>query len=170
MLGLDTVLAPAPHLGRQRARHVLRQPEDLADVADRALRPKPHHRGADSRSVAPIGLVDPLDHLLAAAGFEVDVDVRRLLALHGDEALEQQVVTLRINAGDPQHEADGGVGGRAPPLAQDALPSRELDDAVHGQEVGRVLHRADQLQLVAQLCDHGLGHAVGIDPLGGFPG
>ena len=34
--------------------------------------------------------VDVLDHFLAPFVLEVDVDVRRLVALAGDEALEQQ--------------------------------------------------------------------------------
>ena len=44
-----------------------------------------------SRMVAAILVVDVLDHLLAALVLEVDVDVRRLVALGADEALEQQV-------------------------------------------------------------------------------
>ena len=42
-------------------------------------------------AVAAVFLVDVLDHLLAPLVLEIDVDVGRLVALLGDEALEQQV-------------------------------------------------------------------------------
>ena len=67
-----------------------------------------------------IGVVDPLDHLLPALVLEVDIDVGRLAPLLGHEALEQEIVLDRIDRGDAEHVADGGVGGRAAALAQDA--------------------------------------------------
>lgn len=100
--------------------------------------------------VAPVPLIDPLQDDLAALMLEVDIDVRRLAPLLGDEALEQQVVALRVDGGDAQHIADGAVGGRAAPLAEDLLAAGEADDGVHGQEVGRVAQRLDQAQLMAQ--------------------
>ena len=46
------------------------------------------------------------------------------------------------------------------------LPPGELHDGVHGQEIGRVLHRPDQLQLVTELAHHdGVRHAFGVDAL-----
>ncbi len=47
--------------------------------------------GGDARAIAAVALVDVLDDLLAPLMLEIDVDVRRLAALDGDEALEQQV-------------------------------------------------------------------------------
>ena len=41
-----------------------------------------------------------IDHLLAFAEAEVDVDVRHADALRVEEALEQQVVLQRIDVGD----------------------------------------------------------------------
>ncbi len=167
---LHPILAPAPDLGGQCACDVLGQAQHLTDVAHCALGPKAHHRGADRRPVPPVGVVDPLDHLLAAAGLEVDVDVGRLAPLHADEALEQQLVSLRVDAGDAEHEADRGVGGRSPALAEDPLPPGKLDDGVHGQEVGRVRHGPDQLQLMTELAGHLFRHALGVDSLGRLPG
>ena len=40
---------------------------------------------------------------------EIDVDVGRLLALLGDEALEQQVAGRRVDRGDPERVADRAV-------------------------------------------------------------
>ena len=71
--------------------------------------------------VAAVGAVDPLDHLLAPLVLEIDVDVGRLVALGRDEALEQQVDARRVDRGDAQDVADGRVGGRAAPLAEDVL-------------------------------------------------
>ena len=47
--------------------------------------------------VAAVGLKYPLHHDLAAFVLEVDIDVGRLTAFLGNEALEQQVVALRVN-------------------------------------------------------------------------
>ena len=46
--------------------------------------------------------VDVLDHFLAPLMLEIDVDVGRLLALLGDEALEQQVAGRRVDRGDAE--------------------------------------------------------------------
>jgi hypothetical protein len=38
---------------------------------------------------------------------EIDIDVRRLVALRGNEAFKQQVDLVRINAGHAEAIADG---------------------------------------------------------------
>ena len=70
---------------------------------------------------------------------EIDVDVRRLAALGGDETREQQIVFRRIDGGDAEHVADRRIGGGAAPLAQDPLLAREVDDVVDGEKIGRVI-------------------------------
>ena len=75
------------------------------------------HRGGDGGAVPAIARVEILDHLLAPFMLEIDIDIRRLLALGGDETFEQQVALRGINGGDAEHVADGGIGGRAAPLA-----------------------------------------------------
>jgi hypothetical protein len=47
--------------------------------------------GGDAGAVAAVLLIDVLDHLLAPLVLEIDVDVGRLVALGGDEALEEKV-------------------------------------------------------------------------------
>ena len=117
------VLAPAPDRGGKLLGHVLGQAERLADVAQRPLGAIADHRRAERGVIAAVGLEHPLHDDLAALVLEVDVDVGRLAALLGDEALEQQVVALGIDRGDAEHVADGRVRRRAAPLAQDVLAS-----------------------------------------------
>ena len=50
--------------------------------------------------MAAVFVVDVLDHLLAPLVLEIDVDVGRLLALLGDETLEQEIDLLGIDLGD----------------------------------------------------------------------
>ncbi|MNC60863.1 hypothetical protein D3C75_1107720 [compost metagenome] len=54
----------------------------------------------------PVGLEYPLDDDLATLMLEIDVDVRRFLALLADEAFEQEVIAFRVDRGDAQHIAD----------------------------------------------------------------
>ena len=144
-------VAPAPDETGQARRHVLRHAERLADLAHGAAGAVADHDGGQRGAVAAIGVVDPLDHLLAALVLEVDVDVGRLAPLLGDEALEQQVVLGRIDRGDAEHVAHGGVRRRAAALAEDAARLGEAHDGVHGEEVGRVAQLLDQVQLVPEL-------------------
>ena len=85
----DFASVPPRHRLRQPVDLVERQPERLADVAQRALRPVGVQRRGQRRAMAPVLGVDVLHHLLAALVLEVDVDVRRLVALLADEAFEQ---------------------------------------------------------------------------------
>ncbi len=168
MLLLHPLFRPPPHLARQRPGHVLRQPERLADLAHRPARPIADHGGAQRRPVPSVMVINPLDHLLAPLVLEVDVDIRRLVPLRRNEPLEQQPGAGRVDAGDPQHITNCRIGRRPPPLAQDALAPRVADDAVHRQEIRRVVELPDQRQLMRELAPHPLRHAVLIaltDPL-----
>ena len=106
--------------------------------------------GDDRGAVAAVAAVDILHHLLAPRMFEIDVDVGRLQPLLGDEALEQQIDLGRIDRGDAEHVADGGVRRRAPALAQDVLAARIMDDVVHGEKIMRVFELGDQREFFAQ--------------------
>ena len=79
---------------------------------------------------------------------EIDVDIRRLVALGRDEALEQQIDLAGIDGSDTEAVADRGVGGRAPALTQDFLPAGIAHDVMHRQEIGRVAELPDQVQLM----------------------
>ena len=98
VLVLDAVLRPAPDLRGQHLDKVLGEAQRLADVAQRPVGAIADDGRAQRGVVAAIGLEDPLHDDLASLMLEVDVDVRRLAPLLGDEALEQQVVAVRIDA------------------------------------------------------------------------
>ena len=166
----DALAAPGPGHAVEGAGHVLGQAHHLADLAERPPRAEAADDGGERRAVAAVGLKDPLDHLLAALVLEIDVDVGRLAARLGDEAFEQQVLLHRVDRGDPQAEADRGIGRRAAALAQNLLLVRETDDRFDREEVGRVSQAPDQVEFVAQLARHRLRHAVGIARLGPGPG
>ncbi len=168
---LDALLRPAPHLGGECAGDVLGQAEHLADLAHGAAGAVADDRGAERGAAAAVMLVHPLDDLLAALVLEIDVDVGRLVALGGDEALEQQPGAGWIDAGDAEHVADGGVGGRAAALAEDALAPGVADDAVHRQKIGRVFQLPDQRQFVRELGGDVAGDGLfGIAVPGALPG
>ena len=131
--------APAPDLARERGDGVAAEPHGGAHLADRPLAAVVDHRGAEPRPLAAVAAVDVLDHLLAALVLEVDVDVGRLVAGVGDEALEDHhVAELGADLGDAERVADQRVRRRAPPLAEDALGAGVGDHVLHRQEIGRV--------------------------------
>ena len=98
-----------------------RQPERLADLADRRAAAIADHGGGDAGALAAVFAVDILNDLLAPLVLEIDVDVGRLAPLRRDEALEQQIGAVGIDLGDAETEADGGIGRRAAALAEDFL-------------------------------------------------
>ena len=101
--------------------------ERLADLArGRAVAVGDDVRG-HRRAARAVPLVDVLDDLLAlVAGGQVEVDVRPLAALLGEEALEEQLHLHRIDGGDAERVADGAVGRRAAALHEDLLALAEL--------------------------------------------
>src|SRR3546814_13768455 len=78
-------MAPAPDAAGQRGDGVGGEAHRLADLAQRAARAVADDGGGQRRALAAVLAIDVLHHLLAALVLEVDVDVRRLLALGGDE-------------------------------------------------------------------------------------
>ena len=113
-------LVPPGHGLRQQVDQVEVEPQGFADIADGASRPVGDERGGQRRTIAAVALVDVLDHLLAPLVLEVDVDVRRFVALLRDEALEQEAHARRIHFSDVQAIADRRIGRGAAALAQDA--------------------------------------------------
>src|SRR6188474_936798 len=77
--------------------------------AYRALRAITDHHGGERGAAAPVFPVDVLNHLLAPLVLEVDVDVRRLVALARDETLEEQAHARRVDFRDAERIAHHGV-------------------------------------------------------------
>ena len=112
---------PAPDGAGERADGVVGEAEDFADLAHRRAGAVGDDGGGDAGPLAAVFPVDVLHHLLAPLVLEIDVDVGRLVPLGRDEALEEELGGVGVHLGDAEAVADGGVGGGAAPLAEDAL-------------------------------------------------
>ena len=141
---VDARAVPPLHRARQRRDLQRVEPHRLRHVAQRAARPVTDDGGGQRRAFAPVLRVDVLDDFLAPLVLEVDVDVRRFVALPGDEALEQQRHARGIDLGDAEAEAHRRVRRRAAALAENVPRAREPHDVVHGEEVRLVLELGDQ--------------------------
>ncbi len=117
-----------------------------------------------------VAFVDVLDDLFAALVLEIHIDIGRLLALLRNEALEQEIDRGGIDIGDPKHETDGGIGRRTAALAEDAARLGETDNVAHGEEIGRVIERGDQRELLLQRLAHFLRNPFRVPRGGAFPG
>ena len=94
---------------------------------------------------------DVLDDLAAAALAEVDVDIGQRHALGVEEALEDEVVLQRIDVGDPQAVRHEAARGRSTARAdRNPLLPRVSDEVPDDQEIARVLHPLDHLDLVRE--------------------
>ncbi len=98
-----------------------------------------------------VARVDVLQHPLALAVREVDVDVRRLGALLAEESLEEELELDRVHRRDAEAVADRAVRRRAASLAEDPLAPREAHDVPHDQEVAREPELGDERELVEDL-------------------
>ena len=153
--------SPAVDLLRPRVLLAGRGAERLGHVADGRLRAVGDDVGDLRGVVAPVRVVDVLDHLLAPVALDVEVDVRRAVALGGEEALEQQAEAHCVGVGDVEGVADRRVGGRAAPLAEDPLVLAEPHDVPDDEEVAGEAELLDEVELVGQL-RVGAGHPLTI--------
>ena len=122
-----------------------------ADVADGGARLHRAERDDLRDVLAAVLLRDVGDDLAAAPFAEVDVDIGQRHALGIQEALEVQVEVQRIDVRDPQAVRDQAAGRRSAAGAdRDALLARVADEVPDDQEVARVFHPPDQVDLVGQ--------------------
>ena len=143
-------------------------PTDVADGGPGLQGPEGHDLGDGHLVVAafdvlavvrgPAGAVlvgHVANHLVATAHAEVDVDVRHRHTLGVQEALEDDPVVDRVDAGDSHPVGDETAGrGAAPRTHRDAVALRVVDEIRDDQEVARVAHLPDDLELVL--------HAIGV--------
>ena len=114
--------------------------------------------------LAAVALVHVLQHLLAVTVREVDVDVGRLVAVVAQKSLEEEIELDRVDGGDADAEADGGVGGGAAPLTEHAGAIGEADDVPHDEEEAGEAESFDERELVREL--RALSRVDGSPPLG----
>jgi hypothetical protein len=119
-----------------------------------AFRAVADHRGGERGALSAVFLVDILDDLFAPLMLEIDVDVRRLVALARDEALEQRIHPVGVDLGDAQRIAHHRVRRRSPALAENSLAAREAHNVMHGEEERLVGELGDQPQLVLHQARH----------------
>ncbi|KWV86540.1 hypothetical protein PFLmoz3_03973 [Pseudomonas fluorescens] len=145
------LIAPAPAAIGQGVDLVRRQPEGLGHITYRARGVVTADHRRQGCTGAAIALEHVLQHLFAALVLKVHVDVRRLVALFGQEALEQQVGQARVDFGDAQGKTHRRVSRRTTALAQDRTAAGETHDVMHRKEIAFVTQLADQLQFTMDL-------------------
>ncbi len=145
---VDARAVPPLHRAREGCDLQRVESHRLRHVAQRAARPVADDRCSQRSPLAAVLGVDVLDDFFTPLVLEVDVDVRRFVALPGNEALEQQRHAPGIDFGDAETEAHRRVGRRAATLAENVPRAREPHDVVHGEEVRLVLELGDQRELV----------------------
>ena len=82
---------------------------------------------------------------------QIEIDVRPLVAALAQEALEEQLHADRIDGGNFQRVADGGVGGAAAALHQDVVLLAELDDVPDDEKISGKAQLRDQRKFVLHL-------------------
>ena len=157
--------AHRPRLGPARDALELarRQPEHLAQLADRPARAERRERRHQRRALAPVAVVDARDQDLADVAREVEVDVRQRGELLVEEAPEEEVVGHRVDVREAGEVADDrGHGGaaaaprrqqrarRVRPAHLDRHLARQLEQvAVQEEEAGQA-EPVDHAQLLLE--------------------
>ena len=141
------------HEPRQPVRFAQRHAERAPRVPNRRLRAQ-RPEGDDLRDpIPPVLLRHVADHLVPPVVGEVHVDVRHLLPLRVQEALEHQPVFHRVDVGDADAVEDQAARGAPAHSLGDPLPVREIGEIPHDQEIlgesGLLHHR----QLVLEPLD-----------------
>ena len=140
-----------------------RQPERLAQLADRPARAERREGGDERRALAAVALVHARDQDLADVAREVEVDVRQRADLLVEEAPEQQPVLDRVDvrkagevADDRRHGRAAAAAGRQQrarrvgPADLDGDLAGELEHVAVQQEEARQPEAGDQAQLLVE--------------------
>jgi len=130
----------------------VREAEDFGHFSEGGAGAVSDDVGGHGGAPRSVFLVDVLDDGFAAiTGWEVDVDVGPGLAVFGEEAFEEKSAADGIAGGDFEAVANGGVGGGAAALAEDALGFGELDEFPDDEEVAGEAEAGDEGQFVFKL-------------------
>src|SRR5207249_3741335 len=118
------------------------------------------------RAMASVALIDVLDDVLTSFVLEIDIDIRRLVPLLGNEAGKEKFRCRRIDLGNAKAKADRAVRRRAAPLAEDSIVARKRDHIMDGQEVMGIFEAGDEREFIDQRVLDIIGYAVRISFLG----
>jgi hypothetical protein len=110
----DVLRIPAVGDPREPLEVGVRQPERLADVADRAARAIRRERRDERRVLAPVLLGHAHDQLLADVSWKVEIDVRNRRELVVEEAAEREIGRDGIDVREAGQVADDRSDRRAP--------------------------------------------------------
>ena len=125
--------------------------QHAADVAQHAARLQRSEGDDLGDLVAAVARLHIVDHLAAPVLAEVDVEVGHRHALRIEEALEQQAEPDRIEIGDGQGIGDQRACARAAARSdRNALGLRPFDEVGDDQEVARIFHAGDDVDLEGQ--------------------
>jgi len=146
---------------------------DAADVAHHRARSHGAESGDLRDGLRPVFLFDVVDHPVAAAFAEIDVEVGHRHTLRVEKALEQQVVAQRVEVGDAQRIRDQRPRARAAPRThRHAVRLRPVDEIGDDEEVSGEAHLDDRPQLELQPrvvflpLIAGLGAEIRLEPAG----
>ncbi len=110
-------------------------------------------QAADEGPARPLALAvffqDVAEDVVALAGVEIQVDVRRVAPAAVEEPLEVEVELDRADVGDAQEIRQVGRRARALEVVEDAVAPGEVDDVVDDEEVGRETGGLDDVELAA---------------------
>ncbi len=152
------------HLGDfidPRERHI----ESSSDVADGGLGLECPEGPDLCNVVFAVLFFRVVDDSLSAISAEVDIDIGWFVAAGIEEPFEQQVVLQRADVAESEQVGDECSAGRPTCLAGDVFFHCEPDKVPHDQEVARVPHLFDDLQLDVESIGDVAGHVVPVAPL-----
>ena len=141
-------LQHAPDIAQHAARLQRAEGDDLGDL------------------LAAITLLHVADHLVAAVLAEIDIEVRHRHAFGIEKALEQKSEAHRVEVRNRERVGNERTGARAAAGAdRNALRLRPLDEVGDDQEIARIFHARDHIELEGEtltvvLLDRAVGDAV----------
>ena len=100
---------------------------------------------------ASVAIVHVLQHALAIAVREIDIDIGRFRTSFTEKPLKEQLHTNGVDRRDAEAVAHGRVGRRAASLTENALTSSEAHDVPHDEKEPGEIECADHRQFVREL-------------------
>ena len=139
------------HALRPRIGRALRVAQRPGGIPQRALAAIGNHVRHLRRPLAAVLGIDVLDNLLAPPGFNINVNIRRTIAVRGKETLKEQACGNRLRIRNPQRETHRRIRCRPAPLTQDVFPFTKVHQITHDEEVAGKSQLLDHTQLIAHL-------------------